>query len=124
MEKNNEIVDQTENMEAAEFEALNARAQENGVREQVLRDQAKRIIREAEVYALKETAKYEKRKAQRRAYSIKSLVSVVGLSVLAVAVTWAGMAGMIHPHISNPVAIICLCAACIRLGAWFGRGAK
>ena len=124
MEKNNEIIDQTENMETAEFEALNARAQENGAREQVLRDQAKRIIREAEAYAQMETAKAEKAKAQRIAYSIKSLASVIGLGVLAVAVTWAGMAEMIHPHISYPVALFCVCAACLRFGVWFGRMAK
>ena len=121
MEKNNEII---ETQEEAEFEALNARAQENGVKEQVLRNQAKRIIRDAEEYAQKEHAKAEKAKARRRAYSIKSWASIVAFGALAGAVTLAGMAGMIHPYISYPVAMFCVCAACLRFGVWFGRVTK
>lgn len=40
------------------------------------------------------------------------------------AVAAAGTAGFIHPVIWTPAAIICLCAACVRLGMWFGKAAK
>lgn len=35
------------------------------------------------------------------------------------AVALAGTAGLIHPVIWTPAAIICLCSACVRLGMWF-----
>lgn len=39
------------------------------------------------------------------------------------AVAAAGTVGLIHPVIWTPTAIICLCVASLRLGAWFGRTA-
>ena len=44
--------------------------------------------------------------------------------ILGAAVTLAGTAGMIHLAIWLPVTLICLCAACVRLGVWFGRVEK
>lgn len=46
---------------------------------------------------------------------------ILAEAAFAVAVTMAGTAGMIHPAIWIPAAIICLCGACVRLGMWFGR---
>ena len=68
--------------------------------------------------------KAEKAAAQRKAYNIKTFSHILISAAIVWAVTWAGIAGMIHPFIYIPVALFCLCAACVRLGAWFGRVAK
>lgn len=124
MKKENAIIDQTDNQEAAEFENLNARAQENHEHNVAMQDQAARIIREAEEEAEKAFIKEEKAKARRKAYTVKSVVSVAALAVLSGAVCAAGTVGMIHPAIWIPAALVCLCAACVRFGAWFGRAAR
>lgn len=68
--------------------------------------------------------KAEKVEARRKAYNIKTFSHILIHGGIIGAVTWAGTAGMIHPAICIPVGLFCLCAACLRLGAWFGRGAK
>ncbi len=40
------------------------------------------------------------------------------------AVAFAGATGLIHPALWVPVAVIALCAACVRLGMWLGKAAK
>ena len=37
---------------------------------------------------------------------------------------WAGVERLIHPGIWLPCAFICLGAACVRLGLWFGKVKK
>lgn len=68
--------------------------------------------------------KAEKAKARRKAYNLKTLAHVLTGFTVSGAVAWAGMAGMIQPIISIPVSLFCLCAACLRLGAWFGKRVK
>lgn len=68
--------------------------------------------------------KAEKEKAQRKAYNLNTVKRILIHGGIIGAVVWAGTAGMIHPAICIPVALFCLCAVCLRLGAWFGRGAK
>ena len=124
MEKEMEIIDQTENQETAEIEMLNARSKAHY--DKMMQEHAEQISRqaEAEEYARKEAAKAEKAKARRKAYTMKSIFSVSALLVLSGAVAWAGQAEMIHPNIWMPTALICLCVACGRFGVWFGRVAK
>lgn len=62
-----------------------------------------------------------KAKAQRKAYTIKSISYILANCAVCGAVTWAGIAGLIHPIISIPVSIFCLCVACVRFGAWYGK---
>lgn len=75
-------------------------------------------------YAIAQYRKKAKAIARRKAYSSKSAASVAALLAVSGAVCAAGTAGMIHPAIWVSTHLICLCAACIRLGAWFGRVAK
>lgn len=124
MKKEMEIIDQTEAQEAAEFERLNARANENHENTVAAENQAAKIIRQAEEYDKRESIKAEKAKARRKAYTVKSFVSVIALLALSAAVAWAGQTEMMHPTIWIPAALVCLCAASLRLGAWFGRMAK
>lgn len=121
MKKHNEII---ANQEAAEFEALNARAQKNHAHAIDAQNQAESIIRQAEEEAKKAFIKAEKAEARRKAYAVKSVVSIAALGVLSGALVWAGSSEMIHPTIWIPAAIVCLCSACVRLGMWFGRVAR
>lgn len=68
--------------------------------------------------------KNERAEARRKAYNLNTVKHILIHTGIIGAVTWAGTAGMIHPVVCIPVSIFCLCAACVRLGAWFGRGAK
>lgn len=68
--------------------------------------------------------KAEKAAAMRKAYTVKTIGYILSRLCIIGAVTWAGTAGMIHPAICVPVNIICLSAACIRLGMWLGVGRK
>ena len=68
--------------------------------------------------------KAEAEKAKRRAYTLDAVRVVASSMALCVAVVWAGTADMIHPAIYIPVALVSLCAACLRLGALFGKVVK
>ena len=110
--------------ETIEFAQQNARTTKRLADDKVKKDQAARIIREAEEEARKAFIKSEKAKARRRAYTVKSIATVTVFGALSGAVALAGTAGMVHPAIWIPAALFCLCAACVRFGAWFGRVAK
>jgi hypothetical protein len=69
-------------------------------------------------------SKAAKAKAQRKAYTPKTFGYILANCAICGAVTWAGIAGLIHPIISAPVSVFCLCVACVRFGAWFGRVVK
>lgn len=75
----------------------------------------------------KRIGKYEKAreaKTRRRKHMEKTAKHIAAEAAFAGAVTAAGAAGMIHPYLWVPLAIIGLCAACLRLGAFLGRGGK
>ena len=121
MEKGLAIIEMTDtetkgfyiDQDALEFSRLNA--------------QTSKHLREAEKNKKVEQRNYRRymqAKAQRKAYNIKTFTHVLISLAVVGAVAWAGMAGMIHPIICIPVGLFCLCAACLRLGAWFGRNHK
>lgn len=62
-----------------------------------------------------------KEKARRKAYAVNSAYYVLMRLAVIGAVAWAWTAGMISPAICIPVSLFCLCTACLRLGAWFGK---
>ena len=62
----------------------------------------------------------EKANAQRKAFILKTLCRILFNTAVCGGVAWAGAVGMVHPIISIPVSVLCLCAACVRLGAWIG----
>lgn len=65
--------------------------------------------------------KAEIAEARRKAYTLDTIGYVLTRCGIIGAITWAGTAGMIHPIICVPVTVFCLCTACLRLGAWFGK---
>lgn len=69
----------------------------------------------------KAAAKAEKAKADRKAYTKKTVAHILLSCAISSGSAWAGIAGLIAPIIYVPVSLFCLCAACIRLGTWFGR---
>jgi hypothetical protein len=99
--------------DAVEFARLYTRTKKHIANAEAVRREADRRHR-----------KSEKMAARRKAYTLNTFGYVLTNCAVCGAVTWAGMAGMIHPIISFPVGIFCLCAACVRFGAWFGRVAK
>lgn len=68
--------------------------------------------------------KAEKDEAKRKAYNRNTTKHILIYSGIIGAVAWAGTAGMIHPVNCIPVSVFCLCAACLRLGAWLGKVTK
>ena len=68
--------------------------------------------------------KAEKDEAKRKAYNRNTAKHILIYSGIIGAVAWAGTAGMIHPVVGIPVSVFCLCAACLRFGAWLGKVTK
>lgn len=68
--------------------------------------------------------KEQAKKVRFRNHMEKTANRILAEGCIGGAVALAGTAGMIAPVIWIPTAIICLCAACLRLGAWFERAAK
>ena len=135
MEKTNQNMISYEEQETAEMELLNTMTNERIAYETEKVEQEKRIARqkaEEECIARQKeeekermaSIKAEKAKERRKAYTVKSFVSVAALAVLSGAVCAGGMAEMIHPTIWIPTSAACLCAACVRFGVWFGRVAR
>ena len=66
----------------------------------------------------------EAAKAKRKAYTMNAAKAVLFRLAICTAAVWAGTAGLIHPVIYIPVVLVSLCAACLRLGALFGKVVK
>jgi hypothetical protein len=99
--------------DALEFARLNAKL-----------DKQRMENEKAQKKAACKQSKAAKAKAQRKAYTLKTFGYILANCAVCGAVVWAGIAGLIHPIISIPVSVLCLCVACVRFGAWFGRVAK
>ena len=65
--------------------------------------------------------KAKKAKAQHTAYTMKTVGRILLNCTICCGAVGAGFAGLVAPVIYVPVSLFCLCAACLRLGAWFGR---
>ena len=105
--------------DALEFARLNAKIKMRS--DKAAKDQKKATTKRTKAEKAEEERKSEKVKAQRKAYTIKTAAHVLLNCAISSGAAWAGIAGMIHPVIYVPVSLVCLCAACLRLGAWFGR---
>lgn len=99
--------------DALEFARMNARA-----------DKHRKEAEKAQKKVACKQSKAAKAKAERKAYTLKTAGYIMANCTICGAVTWAGIAGLIHPIISAPVSVFCLCVACVRFGAWFGRVVK
>ena len=63
----------------------------------------------------------EAAKAKQKAYTMNAAKAVLFRLAICTAAVWAGTAGLVHPVIYIPVVLVSLCAACLRLGALFGK---
>ena len=96
--------------DALEFSRLNAKVKKR-------LDQAMKSKKKATAT----NTKAERAKAERKAYTMKTAAHILLDGAVCCGVVWAGIAGLIAPVIYIPVSVFCLCAACLRLGAWFGK---
>lgn len=99
--------------DALEFARMNAKL-----------DKQRKELEKAQKKVACKQSKAAKAKAERKAYTLKTAGYILANCTICGAVTWAGIAGLIHPIISAPVSVFCLCVACVRFGAWFGRVVK
>jgi hypothetical protein len=76
---------------------------------------------QAKQEAARKHRKAEAIKAKRKAYTKHTAGYVLSRLAVCTALVWAGTAGLIHPVVYIPVALVSLCAACLRLGALFGK---
>lgn len=84
----------------------------------------KKRIAQAEAAKRKEDQglrKIAKAEAKRKAYNRNTIKTVLFHGGICGAAIWLGTAGMVHPAIWIPAAIIHLCTVCVRCGEWFGR---
>ena len=96
--------------EALECARLNLRTEKRVAEAENAQKEDQRIQRNA-----------EKEQARFRAFTMKTLKDVLicgGITGLAV---FGESSGMIHPAIAIPVMLICLCAASVKAGIWFGK---
>lgn len=84
------------------------------------RMKAEKARKEAEHNRIKEEKAYLKKKA----YALDSTAYILLRMATLGGSVWACAAEMLDPIIGIPVAMYCLCASCVRLGAWFERGKK
>ena len=103
--------------DAIECARLNALTKKRIAHAEAVKRKADQTRRKAEKAA-------EKAEARRKAYNLNTAKHILIHSGIIGAVAWAGTAGMIHPAICIPVGLFCLCAVCVRLGAWFGKNAN
>lgn len=99
--------------DALDFARLNARTEKR-----------RKEAEQAEKKADRNRSKAEQAKAQRKAYTLRTVRDVLISCAICVGVCWAGIAGLVHPIVFIPVSIFCLCVACVRFGAWFGKVVK
>lgn len=64
--------------------------------------------------------KAERAEKKRKAYNRASIQYIASHGAVCGGVAWAWWAGMIHPIVCIPVMLYCVCASCVRLGAWLG----
>jgi hypothetical protein len=61
---------------------------------------------------------------RRKAYTMQTIKDLLIHGGIIGGMTYGCMVNLISPILGIPVALVSLCSACLRLGAWFGRGAK
>lgn len=68
--------------------------------------------------------KAEKAEARRRAYNVATAKYLLTRVAVSVVMAWGWTAGLIHPLVSLPLILICMCTASERLGQWRARNHK
>lgn len=62
--------------------------------------------------------------AKFNAYTLHTIKYILVRTGIVLATMWGGTAGIVHPAIWLFITLYCLCAVCVKLGAWFGRAVK
>ena len=65
--------------------------------------------------------KAENAQARKRAFIHNTIAYMLTRGGIIAAAAVAANAGLVHPVISAPIIILCLCAVCIRFGVWLGK---
>ena len=65
--------------------------------------------------------KARKAKEQMQAFTINTLVYILIRVGVILMVISAASFDLIHPIVSIPVVLLCLCTVCIRFGVWLGK---
>jgi hypothetical protein len=99
--------------EALEFARQNAKARKNASES----DQKKKAADDGRRMA-------EKAEARRRAYNVDTAKYLLARVAIAGVMAGGWVAGLIHPVIAAPFALICLCTASERLGEWRAKTCK
>lgn len=110
--------------EVLEFSRQNALTQQHLEDKARKREEAYGMLRKAENEAVKMLRKAEKAEAQRRAYNMASVKYLLTRFAVSGIMAWGMAAGLIHPFISLPLILICLCTASARIGEWRGKNRK
>ena len=95
------------------------------IEEARLNARVKMRIAEAEAnakLAYEKRQKAERAEAKRKARVRANIKYLVTHGAICGAVGWAWWAGMVNPIVCIPVMLYCLCASCVKLGAWLGGG--
>ena len=99
--------------DALDFARLNART-----------DKHRKEAEKAQKKVARNRSKAEKAKAQRKAYTLRTVRDVLICCAICWAVYWAGTAELAQPIITIPISLFFLCAACVRFGTWYGKVVK
>lgn len=95
--------------DALECARLNEKTKRRAAKEE-------RMQREAERKSRKEAY----RAAKRREYTVRTICYILSRCAAAVCAAVATCFGMAHPVLGAAVVALCICSACLRLGAWIG----
>ena len=96
--------------DALECARLNEKTKRRAAKEERMQREAERKSRREAHLA----AKY-------REYTIRTICYVLSHCAASVAAAVATYFGMVHPALGAVVVALCICSACLRLGAWIGR---
>ena len=118
MEKGMAIIERNEaetkaifiDQEALEMTRLNLRTENRVEKAKNAQKENQRINRKA-----------EKEQARFRAFTMKTLKDVLICGGIVGLMALGTNGGMIHPIIAFPVMLICMCAASVKAGIWFGK---
>lgn len=103
---------------------LNAKAQKNRTEAEQAQRAADDTRRKAEHAEAIKRSKAEKAAARRRAYNIATAKYLLARFAVSGVMAWGWAAGLIHPLVSLPLILVCLCTASGRLGEWRVKSRK
>ena len=110
--------------EVLEFSRQNALTEQHRADKAHEQKEADSMFRKAVKEADKMRRKAEKAEAQRIAYNVASVKYLLTRIAVSGIMAWGWVAGLIHPFVSLPLIMVCLCTASARIGEWRGKNRK